>query len=96
MSKKRKQHSPVLKAKVALAALKGDRTTAELAGQFQVHPTQVSQWKRELLEGAEELFGRDRRHEAEERKHLIDELYQEIGRLQMESAWLKKKAAQFA
>jgi transposase len=81
-----------LKAKVALAAWKGDRTTAELAGQFQVHPTQVSQWKRELLEGVEELFGRDRRHEAEERKHLIDELYQEIGRLQMESAWLKKKA----
>jgi transposase len=92
MSRKRKQHSPALKAKVALAALKGDRTTAELAGQFQVHPTQVSQWKRELLEGAEDLFGRDRRCEAEERKHLIDELYQEIGRLQMESAWLKKKA----
>jgi hypothetical protein len=44
------------------------------------------------LEGAEELFGRDRRREGEERKELIDELYREIGRLQMESAWLKKKA----
>lgn len=92
MSRKRKQHSPALKAKVALAAWKGDRTTAQLAGQFSVHPTQVSQWKRELLEGAEELFGRDRRREGEERKELIDELYREIGRLQMESAWLKKKA----
>ena len=92
MSRKRRQHSPGLKAKVALAAWKGDRTTAQLAGQFSVHPTQVSQWKRELLEGAEELFGRDRRREGEERKELIDELYREIGRLQMESAWLKKKA----
>ena len=92
MSRKRRQHSPALKAKVALAAWKGDRTTAELASQFSVHPTQVSQWKRELLEGAEELFGHDRRREADERKELIDELYREIGRLQMESAWLKKKA----
>lgn len=92
MSRKRKQHSPALKAKVALAAWKGDRTTAELASQFSVHPTQVSQWKRDLLEGAEELFGRDRRHESQERKELIDELYREIGRLQMESAWLKKKS----
>lgn len=92
MSRKRRQHSPGLKAKVALAAWKGDRTAAELAGQFSVHPTQVSQWKRELLESAEGLFGRARRHEAEERRELIDELYREIGRLQMESAWLKKKA----
>jgi transposase len=92
MSRKRRQHSPALKAKVALAAWKGDRTTAELASQFSVHPTQVSQWKRELLEGAEELFGRDRRREAEERKELIGELYEEIGRLRMESTWLKKKA----
>jgi transposase len=96
MSKKRKQHSPSWKAKVALAALKGDRTTAELAGQFQVHPTQVSQWKRELFEGAEGVFGRDRRRDADEQEALIADLYEQIGRLQMESAWLKKKAAQFA
>ncbi len=70
MSRKRRQHSAGLKAKVALAAVKGDRTTSELAGKFQVHPAQVSQWKRELLEGAEEVFGRDRGREAQEQEAL--------------------------
>jgi transposase len=96
MSRKRKQHSTGLKAKVALAAVKGDRTTSELAGKFQVHPTQVSQWKRELLEGAEEVFGRDRGREAQEQEALVADLYEQIGRLRMELEWLKKKAAQFA
>ena len=96
MSRKRRQHSAALKAKVALAAVKGDRTASELAGKFQVHPTQVSQWKRQLLEGAEELFGRDRGREAQEQAALVADLYERIGRLQMELEWVKKKAAQFA
>jgi transposase-like protein len=96
MSRKRKQHSTGLKAKVALAAVKGDRTTSELAGKFQVHPTQVSQWKRELLEGAEEVFGRDRGREAQDQEALVADLYEQIGRLRMELEWLKKEAAQFA
>jgi transposase len=96
MSRKRKQHSASLKARVALAALKGDRTTSELAAKFQVHPTQVSQWKRQLQEGAEELFGRDRQGELREQEALVVDLYEQIGRLQMEREWLKKKAAQFA
>jgi transposase-like protein len=85
-----------LKAKVALAAVKGDRTTSQLAAKFEVHPTQVSQWKRELLEGAEEVFGRDRGRETQEQEALVADLYEQIGRLQMELAWMKKKSAQFA
>jgi len=96
MSRKRKQHSAGWKAKVALAAVKGDRTTSELAAKFQVHPTQVSQWKRELVEGAEEVFGRDREREYREQDALVADLYEQIGRLQMELGWMKKKAAEFA
>ena len=94
MSRKRKQHGSGLKAKVALAAVRGDRTTSELAAKFQVHPTQVSQWKRALVEGAEDLFGRDRGREAQEQEALVADLYEQIGRLRMELEWLKKKAAQ--
>lgn len=96
MSRKRKQHSTGWKAKVALAAVKGDRTASELAAKFQVHPTQVSQWKRELIEGAEQVFGRDRDRESREQEALVADLYEQIGRLQMELEWMKKKAAQFA
>jgi transposase-like protein len=96
MSRKRKQHGSGLKAKVALAAVRGDRTTSELAAKFQVHPTQVSQWKRALMEGAEDLFGRDRGREAQEQEALVADLYEQIGRLRMELEWMKKKAAQFA
>ena len=96
MSRKRKQHSGELKARVALAAVKGDRTTSELAAKFEVHPTQVTQWKRQLLEGAAGIFSRDRAGELQEQEALVTELYEQIGRLQMELGWVKKKAAQFS
>lgn len=93
---KRRRISPEVKARVALAAARGERTVNEIAAQFEVHPTQVSQWKRQLLEGAPELFedGRSARGKphspgSEERERA--ELYEQIGRLQMELAWLKKK-----
>ncbi len=92
MSRKRKQHSAQWKAKVALAAVKGDRTTSELAAKFQVHPTLVSQWKRQLVDGAEQVFGRDQQREFREQEALVADLYEQIGRLQMELAWLKKKS----
>jgi putative transposase len=63
MTGKRKQHSPSSKAKVALEAAKQARTVTELAKAFQVHPVQISQWKRQLLDGAESLFREGRRRE---------------------------------
>jgi len=93
MGAKRRRIEAALKAKVALAAVRGDRTTSQLASQFGVHGTQIGQWKRRLLDGATELFADDRRHEAHEQDALIAELYEQIGRLQMETAWLKKKVA---
>ena len=96
MKKQRKQHSAVYKAKVALEAVKGERTLNELAGQFELHPTQVMQWKKRLIDGANELFqGRADRDAAQEAE-LRGRLYQEIGELKVELDWLKKKHELFA
>lgn len=92
MSRKRNLHSAAFKAKVALAAVKEMRTVGELASQFGVHPTQIHQWKRRLLDGAEAVFAGP----AEERRRdptAEAELYEQIGRLKMELEWLKKKVA---
>jgi transposase-like protein len=93
MTGKRKRHSAAFKAKVALEAVKQTRTVAELAKVFQVHPVQISQWKRQLLDGAESLFGDGRRREQEDGQALQAELYERIGRLNMEVEWLKKSVA---
>ena len=93
MGAKRRRIEGVVKAKAALAAVRGDRTASQLASQFGVHATQIGQWKRRLLEGAPELFSDGRRREADDQEAVIAELYEQIGRLQMELAWLKKKAA---
>jgi len=67
MSKRpRRNHSPAFKAKVALAAAKGEKTLAELAVQFDVHPNQITQWRGQLLEGAAGVFGNEARREAAE------------------------------
>lgn len=94
MSGKRRRFSGVFKAKVALAAVRGDRTTAELASKFGVHANQVSSWKRQLLEGATELFVDGRSRKKDEAVADEEELYEQIGRLKMEVEWLKKKSAQ--
>ena len=95
MSKKRRRFSPSFKAKVSLAAARGDKTTAELASKFAVHTSQVTSWKKHLLEGASGLFADGRRGQddslAEEQ-----ELYEQIGRLKMEVEWLKKKSTELA
>jgi putative transposase len=93
MTGKRKRHSASFKAKVALEATKQTRTIAELAKTFQVHPVQISQWKKQLLDGAESLFRDGRRREHEEGQALQAELYERIGRLNMEVEWLKKSVA---
>ena len=93
MTGKRKRHSAAFKAKVALEAVKQTRTVAELAKVFQLHPVQISQWKKQLVEGAESLFGDGRRREQEDGQALQAELYERIGRLNMEVEWLKKSVA---
>ena len=93
MAGPRKRHSAAFKAKVALEAAKQTRTVAELAKVFQVHPVQISQWKKQLLDGAESLFGDGRRREQEEGQALQADLYERIGRLNVEVEWLKKSAA---
>ena len=93
MAGTRKRHSASFKAKVALEAAKQTRTIAELAKTFQVHPVQISQWKKQLLDGAESLFRDRRRREHEEGQALQAELYERIGRLNMEVEWLKQSVA---
>ena len=90
---RQKRHPAAFKAKVALEAVKQTRTVAELAKAFQVHPVQISQWKKQLLDGAESLFRDGRRQQDEDGQALQAELYERIGRLNMEVEWLKKSVA---
>ena len=89
MQQSRKKHSPAFKAKVALEALRGEETTAEIAHRFEVHPSQVRTWKRALVEGAAGLFGGDLDREKEADQTLIAQLYQHIGQLKVERDFLK-------
>ena len=91
----RKRHGTKLKADVALEALKGDKTVAEIASKFKVHPTQVSQWKKQLADGLPEIFGA-KRTQSEATEALVGQLYEQIGRLKYELDWLKKKSSQFS
>ena len=92
MVKKRKLHSAGFKAKVALAAVKEMETVGQLASRHGIHPSQIHQWKRHLLDGAEGLFGevgRPRKSSDQEVAEVA--LFEQIGRLKMELEWLKKK-----
>jgi putative transposase len=90
----RKQHSPTLKAKVVLEALRETKTLAQIAAEYEVHPTLVTKWKADAIGSLPGLFQRgavrDERIEASERK--IAELYQEIGKLTTQLNWIKKKS----
>jgi len=94
MSKKRRQHSPDLKARVGLEALKGIEPVHTIAAKYQVHPVQVSQWKKEAAERLPEVFARKGGQDAKDAKEREKELFEEIGRLKMELEWLKKKVGQ--
>lgn len=88
---RRKQHSKAFKAKVALAALKGHKTVNEIAAEYEVHPTQINTWKKRALEALPEVFSRGQDREAAQREAEQDRLYRQIGKLQVEVDWLKKK-----
>jgi transposase-like protein len=81
---------------VALAACRGEKTTAQLAAEFGIHAGQVTAWKRQLLEGAPGLFEDGRGRRPDEAAANDQELYEQIGRLKMEVEWLKKKSAELA
>lgn len=95
MRRKRRVFGGAFRAKVALAAVKGDKTLGELATQFDVHPNQVSAWRKELIARAAELFEDGRRPKRQD-EASTEELYEQIGRLKMEVDWLKKKSAELA
>lgn len=91
MKNGRRNHSASFKAKVALEAVRGEKSVAELAAEHQVHPTQIAKWKRRLLDELPGLFADQRRREAAEVQQREARLYEEIGRLKVELDWLQKK-----
>lgn len=90
MGKPRKRHSSAFKLKAVLAVLKQDKTSNELAGELEVHPTQLSEWKKHFLEKGAEVFEKPNK-KSKEKEEDQSELYEQIGRLKMELEWLKKK-----
>jgi transposase len=85
----RRNHTPAFKAKVALAALKGEKTLAELAQQFDVHANQITQWRSQLLEGAADVFGGEVRPEASAPAIDVKTLHAKIGQLTLENDFLE-------
>ena len=86
---KYKKHTQEFKAKVALEATKGIKTASEIASTYQVHPSQILAWKKQMLKGLPALFGQKKNNKEEEN---TGRLYEEIGRLKVELDWLKKKS----
>ena len=91
MTMQRRQHSGEFKAKVALEAIRGERTTNELAAEYGVHPVQITQWKKVALEELSKIFSSRRGAKQKDEDALKAALYQQIGQLKVELDWLKKK-----
>ncbi len=95
MKAKRKRHDPEFKARVALEALKGIQTVQQIAKDFDIHPTQVSEWKKAMTEGASGVFGPGREKAGtEDFERQRDELHAKIGQLTVEVDFLRKKSKQ--
>ena len=94
MPRKRRVFDGTFKAKVALDALRGLKSVSELASQHKVHPTQITLWKKQLLEGAAEVFASPSAKKGAGEEPSAAELYEQIGRLKIELDWLKKKVAE--
>jgi len=88
---KRKSFTSKFKAKVAIEALKGHQTVNQIAAEFDVHPSQVNTWKKQLLEESVDIFSKGRKRQADNAEEEKEKLYSQIGRLKVEVDWLKKK-----
>src|SRR5713101_6480291 len=93
MTTTRKQYSPKFKARVAIEAIRGEKTLSQLGSQFKVHPIQITKWRKSALEQLPELFVDGRTRKGKSSEADSDALYEEIGRLKVELDWLKKKSA---
>ena len=95
MANIRKSYTSAEKGKIALEALKGTMTATELTSKYGVHATQISLWKKQLLEAMPDIFSDKRRDKDIVHENLVDELYKQIGQLTVERDWLKKKSELF-
>jgi transposase len=91
MTTTRKQYSPKFKARVAIEAIRGDKTLSQLGSQFKVHPIQIAKWRKSALDQLPELFVDGRKGKSRNGEAESDALYEEIGRLKVELDWLQKK-----
>jgi putative transposase len=91
----RKSHDAAFKAKVALEAMKGDRTMAELSSEYGVHPNQIRQWRQKLVDELPSVFSDRRQKKDKEGEEVTAELYRQIGQLKVEMDWLKKNPNSF-
>ena len=89
MKQNLRKHSSSFRARVALEALKGEETIAELTNRFEVHPSQIRKWKNSLTEGAAGIFGDDQAHKKKDDASLVAQLYQQIGQLKVERDFLE-------
>jgi putative transposase len=92
MTQKRRQFSAEFKARVVRAALREDKTLAQLASEFDIHANQITEWKRQVLESLPEVFSKKREHQQQDQQALVDRLYRQIGELQVDVNWMKKKS----
>ena len=94
MMTQRRRHSADFKARMAVEALKGQRTANEIASEYGVHPTQLSEWKKQAVDGLATVFATQRTKRLQDSETVMARLYQEIGQLKVELDWLKKKSGQ--
>jgi transposase-like protein len=92
MKRTRKRFDPSFKTKVALEAIKGEKSLSEIARHYEVHPNQITQWKKRVEETLPQIFSLKGDKRLQDRDELIDELYRQIGQLKVELDWVKKKS----
>jgi transposase len=88
----RRKFTAEFKARVVRAALREDKTLAQLASEYDVHPNQITEWKRQVIESLPDVFSRKKKLDEQDNQQLIDRLYRQIGELQVDVNWMKKKS----